>query len=146
MRLSAAATSKSGSALSSSKTKVFIDKKATQRGSLRGFPKFESGEVNHGLFEVFTAGDSHTVAATVDDDGLPVTCAIDIMDADENGLYFLTAKGKGFYHRLKTQGYLALTGMKGRDTLSCVAVSVRGKIRELGGALAPLPASKRIPI
>ena len=44
-----------------------------------------------------------TVAATVDDDGLPVTCAIDIMDADENGLYFLTAKGKGFYHRLKTQ-------------------------------------------
>ena len=78
-----------------------------------------------------------TVAATVDDDGLPVTCAIDIMDADENGLYFLTAKGKGFYHRLKTQGYLALTGMKGRDTLSCVAVSVRGKIRELGEA--PLP-------
>lgn len=37
-----------------------------------------------------------TVIATVDDNGLPVTCAIDIMDFDENGLYFLTAKGKGF--------------------------------------------------
>ena len=37
----------------------------------------------------------------------------------------------GFYAKL------ALTGMKGRDTLSCVAVSVRGKIRELGEA--PLP-------
>ena len=37
-----------------------------------------------------------TVAATVDEDGLPATCAIDVMDADENGLYFLTARGKGF--------------------------------------------------
>ena len=75
-----------------------------------------------------------TIAATVDDEGLPVTCAIDIMDADENGLYFLTAKGKGFYDRLKKRGYLALTGIKGADTLSCVAVSVRGRVRELGGA------------
>ena len=38
-----------------------------------------------------------TVVATVDENGLPMTCAIDIMDYDENGLYFLTAKGKGFY-------------------------------------------------
>ena len=36
------------------------------------------------------------IMATVDENGLPVTCAIDIMDSDENGLYFLTAKGKGF--------------------------------------------------
>ena len=36
-----------------------------------------------------------TVVATVDDSGLPVTAAIDMMDADENGVYFLTAKGKG---------------------------------------------------
>ena len=35
-----------------------------------------------------------TVAATTDKGGLPVTCAIDMMDADETGLYFLTAKGK----------------------------------------------------
>ncbi len=80
----------------------------------------------------------HTViAATVDDKGLPVTCAIDMMDADENGLYFLTAKGKGFYNRLKENGYMALTGMKGEDTMSCVAVSVRGKVKELGGDLLP---------
>ena len=37
-----------------------------------------------------------TIVATVDKNGLPVTCAIDIMDYNENGLYFLTAKGKGF--------------------------------------------------
>lgn len=72
------------------------------------------------------------IMATVDDNGLPVTCAIDIMDSDENGLYFLTAKGKEFYDRLKKNGYAALTGMKGNDTLSCLAVSVRGKVQEIG--------------
>lgn len=75
------------------------------------------------------------IIATVDDNGLPVTCAIDMMDSDENGLYFLTAKGKGFYDRLKKNEYAALTGMKGSDTLSCVAVSVRGKVQEIGNAL-----------
>ena len=74
-----------------------------------------------------------TVAASADREGLPVTCAIDIMDADEEGIYFLTAKGKGFYQRLKANGYIAMTGMKGKDTMSCTAVSVRGKVRELGG-------------
>lgn len=78
-----------------------------------------------------------TVAATTDQDGLPVTCVIDLMDADEAGLYFLTARGKGFYNRLKERGYLALTGIKGKDTMSCVAVSVRGKVKELGGDLLP---------
>lgn len=78
-----------------------------------------------------------TVVATVDDEGLPVTSAIDMMGSDEDGLYFLTAKGKGFYDRLVKRGYLALTGMKGEDTMSCVALSIRGKVRELGAE--PLP-------
>ena len=78
-----------------------------------------------------------TVMATVDNDGFPVTCAIDIMDCDGKSLYFLTARGKSLYGRLNKQGYVALTGMKGRDTLSCVAVSIRGKVRELGAE--PLP-------
>ena len=73
-----------------------------------------------------------TIVATVDDDGLPVTAAIDMMDCDENSLYFLTAKGKGFYDRLKQRGFLALTAVKGETTMSSVAVSVRGKVRELG--------------
>ena len=74
------------------------------------------------------------IMATVDEKGLPVTCAIDIMDSDENGLYFLTAKGKGFYDRLKKNGYASLTGIKGNDTLSGVAISVRGKVQEIGNA------------
>ena len=73
-----------------------------------------------------------TIVATVDDEGLPITAAIDMMDSDENGLYFLTAKGKAFYDRLIKRGFLALTAIKGQDTMSSVAVSVRGKVRELG--------------
>lgn len=78
-----------------------------------------------------------TIAATVDDNGLPVTCAIDIMDSDENGLYFLTAKGKGFYNRLKKKGYIALTGIKGEDTMTSAAISVCGKVQEVGEVFLP---------
>lgn len=77
-----------------------------------------------------------TVVATVDDAGLPVTCAIDMMDSDANSLYFLTARGKSFYERLKKCEYLSLTGMKGENTMSRTAVSVRGKVRELGSEKA----------
>lgn len=79
-----------------------------------------------------------TVVAAVDDEGLPVTCVIDMMHSDENGLYFLTAKGKNFYDRLKKREYLALSGMKGEDTMHCVAVSVRGKVKEVGSDMLPL--------
>lgn len=72
------------------------------------------------------------VFATVDSEGRPITCAIDIMDCDENCLYFLTAKGKNFYDRLKTNENVAFTAMKGNDTLSCIAVSVQGKAKEIG--------------
>ena len=78
-----------------------------------------------------------TVAATVDQTGLPVTCAVDMMDWDVNGLYFLTAKGKNFYHRLKNRQQIALTGLKGENTLRCAAVSVQGKVRELGQERLP---------
>lgn len=82
----------------------------------------------------FIVRDIHsTVVATVDDSGLPVTCAVDMMDSDADSLYFLTAKSKQFYERLKKRAYLSLTGIKGEDTMSSVAVSVRGKVRELGG-------------
>lgn len=88
----------------------------------------------------YLVNDIHTViAATVDENGLPVTCAIDIMDFDNSGLYFLTAKGKGFYQRLKQNGFIALTGMKGKNTMSRVALSIRGKVLEVGdGKLSDL--------
>lgn len=73
-----------------------------------------------------------TVFATVDEQGLPQTCVIDLMLADENGLYFLTAKGKSFYDRLMARKFVAISGMKGEDTLSSIAISVRGRVRSIG--------------
>ena len=78
-----------------------------------------------------------TIVATVDDEGLPVTAAIDMMDYENDSLYFLTAKGKGFYDRLIKRQFLALTAMKGEDTMSSVAVSIRGKVRDLGYGKIP---------
>ena len=78
-----------------------------------------------------------TVFATVDQQGRPVTCAIDMMDCDENGLYFLTAKGKSLYRRLKQNVYVAFTAMKGEDTMSRAAVSVRGRAEELSPERLP---------
>lgn len=73
----------------------------------------------------------HTVVmATADSDGRPVTCAVDIMDSDGEALYFLTAEGKSFYDRLKSRAYVALTGIRGDSTMTSVAVSLRGNVRE----------------
>lgn len=89
-------------------------------------------------FLKITAGQFHTVVlATTDERGRPVTCALDVMDWDENGLYFLTAKGKALYRRLKQNGCIAFTGIRGRDTLSSAAVSVQGRARELGPQKIP---------
>lgn len=87
------------------------------------------------IFAFLTHDIHSTVFATNDDDGLPHTCVIDIMLCDDNSIYFLTSKGKDFYNRLNHQLFVAISGMKGADTLSTVVVSVRGKIRELGNAL-----------
>ena len=72
-----------------------------------------------------------TVFATVDEKGLPQTCVIDVMLTDEEGLYFLTAKGKSFYERLTSRPFVAISGMKGSHTLSTIAISVRGAVRNI---------------
>ena len=68
-----------------------------------------------------------TTAATIGEDGRPQTRAIDMMLYDENGVYFLTAKGKAFYQQLMEQQFLALSGTKDKK-----AVSLRGKIKNIG--------------
>ena len=80
----------------------------------------------------------HTViVATVDDENHPVTSAIDMMDYDEKGLYFLTARGKSLYDRLISKEYLSLTGIKGDDTLSSISISIKGKAGEIGSDKIP---------
>lgn len=81
----------------------------------------------------FLQNEIHTaVAATVDENNRPRTCAVDIMLADESGIYFLTAKGKDFYRRLRRSGYISFTGMKGNGTLNTIAVSFWGRVQDIG--------------
>jgi len=79
----------------------------------------------------------HTVVcATSDDNGMPYTSVMDIMLADEQGLYFITAKGKGVYKRLISQSFIALSGFYGGDgSLNKKAVSIRGAVLEAGDGL-----------
>ncbi len=78
------------------------------------------------------------VLATADDNGNPITCVIDMMLADDKGLYFLTAKGKSFYKRLKQNENISLTGFKGEDTMSSKSITIRGKAKEIGSELLGL--------
>lgn len=68
-----------------------------------------------------------TIVATIGADGHPQTRIIDLMHYDENGIYFLTAKGKVFYSQLMEQQYVAVSATKNK-----VAISLRGKIKNVG--------------
>lgn len=79
------------------------------------------------------------VFATLDEKGRPHTRVIDIMLADEDSLYFITAKGKLFYEELSAQRFASISGMTqgmGGDishaSLEKKAVSVRGAVEEIG--------------
>lgn len=78
----------------------------------------------------------HTViVATIDDHNHPVTCAIDIMDYDDNGIYFLTAKGKNFYKRLKQNHSISISGLQGNSTLTSKTITIHGDVKEIGPSL-----------
>ncbi len=70
----------------------------------------------------------HSAAvATIGRDGHPQIRTIDMMLWDERGVYFLTAKGKAFYSQLKEQGFIALSAVKDKKS-----VSLRGRIQNIG--------------
>lgn len=68
-----------------------------------------------------------TVVATIGSDGHPQTRVIDMMLYDNEGIYFLTAKGKAFYTQLMEQQYIAFSSIKDK-----IAISLRGKIKNIG--------------
>lgn len=78
-----------------------------------------------------------TIMATVDSGGLPVTAAIDMMDTDGESLYFLTARGKSLYDRLTAKPFISLTALKGETTMTRKALTVHGRVRELGPEMIP---------
>lgn len=74
-------------------------------------------------------GEFHSATvATIGPDGHPQTRVIDMMLYDEQGVYFLTARGKAFYAQLMEQGFVAVSAVKGKR-----AISLRGKIQNIGG-------------
>ena len=68
-----------------------------------------------------------TTVATIGSDGHPQTRIIDMMYYDEEGVYFLTAKGKVFYDQLMDQKYIAISATKDK-----LAISLRGKVKNIG--------------
>lgn len=68
-----------------------------------------------------------TIVATIGSDGHPQTRTIDMMLYDDDGIYFLTAKGKSFYNQLMEQNYIALSATKDKKS-----ISIRGKVRCIG--------------
>ena len=67
-----------------------------------------------------------TTIATIGADSHPQTRVIDMMLWDEQGVYFLTAKGKAFYAQLMEQGFIALSATKDKK-----AISLRGKVKNI---------------
>ena len=59
-----------------------------------------------------------TTVATIGSDGHPQTRIIDMMYYDEEGVYFLTAKGKAFYDQLMEQQYVAISATKEKIAVS----------------------------
>ena len=68
-----------------------------------------------------------TTVATIGSDGHPQTRVSDMMYYDEDGVYFLTAKGKAFYDQLMDQRYVAISATKDK-----IAVSLRGNVQNIG--------------
>lgn len=84
----------------------------------------------------FLRNDIHSVVfATINEFGLPETRVIDVMLYDKNGLYFITARGKNFYKQLINNKNISLTGFKGNSTISSIAVSVQGNVKDIGSEL-----------
>ena len=72
--------------------------------------------------------DIHSAAvATIGADGHPQTRVIDMMLWDEQGVCFLTARGKAFYAQLTEQGFIALSATKDK-----ISISLRGKVKSIG--------------
>lgn len=107
----------------------------------------------------FLKDDIHsTVFSTVDEQGKPESRIIDMMLLKGDKLYFLTATTKPFYDELLAHPDVAITGVKGKDTMSSVSISVKGTVREIGtkyldeifeknaymNQIYPTPASKKV--
>ena len=75
------------------------------------------------------------VVATIDDAGMPETRAVEILDADAEGLYFIVDRTTAFYAQLAARKSLAFTGVQGASYGECATVTLRGRVEEMGSGL-----------
>ena len=68
--------------------------------------------------KLLVEGIHSTTVATIGADGHPQTRVIDMMLWDEQGVYFLTAKGKAFYAQLMEQRFIALSATRNKVSIS----------------------------
>ena len=66
--------------------------------------------------------------ATVDSEERPQVRIIDVMLADEETIYFCTARGKAFYHQLCEGGYVAVSGLNKQFQM----FRISGRAQKLG--------------
>ena len=64
-------------------------------------------------------------AATIDKEGHPQARIINVMLAEDDGMYIVTSKGKPFYHQLVKTGEIALAAM----CPDCQSLKFNGKLR-----------------
>lgn len=87
----------------------------------------ENSVADYKYLEMLVKEFHSTTVATIAVDGHPQTRIIDMMLWDEQGVYFLTAKGKEFYKQLIDQKYAAISATKDKR-----AISIRGRIKNIG--------------
>ena len=75
------------------------------------------------------------VIAMVDDAGMPETRAVEMLDADAEGLYFIVDRTTAFYAQLAARKSLAFTGVQGASYGECATVTLRGRVEEMGSGL-----------
>ena len=86
-------------------------------------------------------------AAVTDKNGLPLTCALNIMSCSENGIYLLVPRHTEFYQALTQKNYLSFTGIALEDGVPSVSLSLRGSVSEKSPAVLSRlsPFSRTIP-
>lgn len=67
-------------------------------------------------------------AATVDEDGHPRTRIINVLWADDSGMYLVASKGKPFYKQMVETGEVAISAM----CPECQSLKLLGKCRIVG--------------
>lgn len=67
-------------------------------------------------------------AATVDGEGHPHSRIINVMLAEDDGMYIVTSRGKPFYQQLTASGEVALSAM----CPDCQSLKFSGKVRIVG--------------